>query len=203
MLATTALGVVVSFVIGAPEWAAASCAGPVGIADAIKGADVVVVGTVTATRSRDRVATVAIDEVWKGTVGKTVEVHGGAAADNVMTSVDRTYTAGKRYLIFAFEPAIHGNTGSFGARYEDNNCSDTQRWSASLGRYRPTTATTKHRSAPTTPPAPRVAGIRPAPDRTTTPWLAVGVITGGVLIAAGIALAGLRRRRRPQSPISS
>ena len=189
-IASAVVGMVVVFLVLAPEWAAASCAPPVGIPEAIRRADVVVVGTVTATHSRDRIATVSIDEVWKGNIAETFEVHGGPTADNMMTTVERTYTAGRRYLIFAFEPTAHDSTGSFGARYEDNNCSNTQPWQASLARYRPSAATNRPEAAP---PASPVPAVSTPSDRTTIPWLAIGV-GGAAVLAAGAVLAGRRRR---------
>ena len=94
-LATFAVLAVVS-----PTAAHASCMPPLELAAAIEQADVVVVGTVTATTSRSRIATLDVDEVWKGDVGATFEVAGGARGD-VASTVDRTYESGTRYLLFA------------------------------------------------------------------------------------------------------
>jgi hypothetical protein len=190
-ITTAAVGIAVVILVVVPEWAAASCAAPVGIPEAIRRADAVVVGTVTATRSRDRIATVSIDEVWKGTIAGSVEVHGGPTGDNTMTSVDRTYEVGRRYLIFAFEPAAHDSTGSFGARYEDNDCSDTQPWNASLIRYRPAAAANPRKAAPRPNSALPAAPARS--DRDTMPWLVVGVGGAAVLAGGGVLV---RRRRR-------
>ncbi len=127
---------------GSTRPAAASCAAPISITDALAHADIVVVGTVTATRSHDRIATVTVEETWKGAVGTTFEVFGGPDRDNEATSVDRTYQVGQRYLLFASEPAAHGNAAIFGGRYEDNSCSTTQIWDPALAQYRPATAVT-------------------------------------------------------------
>jgi hypothetical protein len=192
-ITTAVVGIAVVILVVAPEWAAASCAAPVGIPDAIRRADAVVVGTVTATRSRDRIATVSIDEVWKGNIAGSVEVHGGPTGDNTMTSVDRTYEVGRRYLIFAFEPAAHDSTGSFGARYEDNSCSNTQLWNASLIRYRPSSAANPPQAAPLP-----TSGLPAAPassDPETVWWLVVAV-GGAAVLAGGAILAGRRRRGR-------
>ncbi|MEO7555803.1 MAG: hypothetical protein ABIV94_04265 [Acidimicrobiales bacterium] len=159
LLAASVLCTVAStvFVLVSAGSAAASCAPPLPTRDAITQADAVVVGTVTATRSHDRVATVAVDEVWKGEVGNTLEVFGGPDPENAATSVDRTYEIGVRYLIVAFEPAAHGSPGAIGGRYEDNACSATQPWSDALKTLRPDDARVLTPATATPPPVPRLA----------------------------------------------
>jgi len=177
-------------VTGFAQPAAASCAPPLTVSDAIAQADLVVVGTVTSARSRNRIATVAVDEVWKGDVGSRVEVFGGPSADNSGTSVDRTYEVGVRYLIVAYNPEAHGYPSVFGGRYEDNSCSVTQPWTDGLTTFRPAAAKVF------APPPPTATGVAPAEpkqsDSATSWWIAV--CAAAVLIAL-TALWWLRRRR--------
>lgn len=110
------------------------------MAEAISQADIVVVGTVLKTRSLNRIATVQVEDVWKGDVGAKFELVAGPSSDRSFTSVDRTYELGQRYLLFGFEPAAHGARATFGARIEDNRCSLTQPYHDELAADRPATA---------------------------------------------------------------
>ncbi|MGH9185353.1 MAG: hypothetical protein ACRD0U_06015, partial [Acidimicrobiales bacterium] len=71
--------------------AVASCMPQPSLETAIEQTPIVIVGTVSSTRSRDRIATVNVDEVWKGTIEPTFELWAGPEQDNEATSVDRTY----------------------------------------------------------------------------------------------------------------
>ena len=181
---------VLAFAGGDP--AGASCAPAVGVADGITQADVVVVGTVTSARSADRVATIHVEEVWKGEVGETFEVFGGPAAENALTSVDRTYEVGRRYLLFAREPAAHGNPAIFGGRYEDNDCSSTQLWTDSLVQYRPATASVVGKRAGNAPPVPTSppAAAGASHGSTVGWWLLVVPVGCGLLLAIGLIRRG-------------
>lgn len=167
--------------------AGASCMPPADVPTAITQSDIVVVGTVTSARSQDRVATVHVEELWKGDVNASFEVFGGPAADGMATSVDRTYEVGGRYLLFAREPAAHGDTPTFGGRYEDSGCSTTQAWSDALAQYRPATATILGGNDDVVPPVSK-PGAPPASDTTDTRWWIVAAIVGvgSVLIATVI-----------------
>jgi hypothetical protein len=90
LLAFMVVGVTVSMFAG-NEPADASCSPRVDVGDGIAQADVVVVGTVASARSGHRIATVHVEEVWKGDVGESFEVFGGPAAENALTTVDRAY----------------------------------------------------------------------------------------------------------------
>lgn len=187
--AAVLLGTVV-YVTGSalPAWA--SCAPRLTVSDAITQSDLVVVGTVTSTRSRNRIATVAVDEVWKGDVGSTVEVVGGPQSDNSGSSVDRTYEVGVRYLIVAYEPEAHGYPNVFGGRYEDNNCSVTQPWTDTLAVFRPSSARVSVPPPVSSPTAP--TGDKQS-DNSITVWLVVGGVT---LLAASSGVWWFRRRRQ-------
>jgi hypothetical protein len=194
-LALALAGVTVPL-LGGSEPAGASCAPPVGIAAGIAQADVVVVGTVASARSGNRVATVRVEEVWKGDVGESFEVFGGPAAENALTSVDRKYEVGRRYLLFAREPAAHGNPAIFGGRYEDNDCSTTQPWTDTLIQYRPATARMVGKKVSTAPPAstsPSAVAARAPHDSTVERWLLIATVGCGLLLA----IALIRRRNRP------
>ena len=177
--------------------AGASCASPVTIPAGIARADVVVVGTVTGTHSRGRIAEVSVVERWKGDVGSTFELAGGPAADNTMTTVDRSYDIGTTYLLFAMAPALHHSAGSFGAALEDNACSNTEAWTANLARDRPSSVIPASqlptgaptRDAPATLPAHRAT-------RATTrlwPW---ALIPAAIVAVASMVLAVRMRAAR-------
>ena len=176
--------------MGLAQTAAASCAPRLTVSDAIAQSDLVVVGTVTSARSRNRIATVAVDEAWKGDVGSTVEVFGGPSADNSATSVDRTYDVGVRYFIVAYDPKAHGYPSVFGGHYEDASCSVTQPWTEALAAFRPTTA----KVLP--PPPPTSAVVLPADhkesDSATRWWVAVCAAAVRIVLTA---LWWIRRRR--------
>ena len=104
------------FVVGSASVASASCAAPVPLTDAVATSDLVVVGTVTAARSNNRIVTVAVEDIWRGDADAQIEVAGGPDSLSGATSVDRTYVVGQRYLFFILEPALHGGSGTFGAR---------------------------------------------------------------------------------------
>lgn len=164
--------------------ASASCAPPTDIPTAIDQSDIVVVGHVTATRSQDRIATVQVEERWKGDVDRTFEVFGGPAEDGMATSVDRTYEVGGRYLLFVREPGAHGETATFGGDYEDSGCSTTQAWSEALAQYRPSDATMLSGGADTRQPATSDAPLpRRAPDRR---WLLAVIIVSGSVVSIAV-----------------
>src|ERR1700738_3643594 len=60
-----------------PSVADASCAGPVSVQDVVRSAPTVFVGTVTDLSSSGRVATVRVDDVWRGSeIPSSVDVVG-------------------------------------------------------------------------------------------------------------------------------
>jgi hypothetical protein len=108
--------------------AAASCRPPIPIAQALRDSDSVFVGTVEGIAAGGRTATFAVGEVWRGPdLPANVVVQGGPGG-NGATSIDRTWEAGGRYLVFA--SAAEG-------RLADNACSNTQLWSEELTALRP------------------------------------------------------------------
>jgi hypothetical protein len=172
---------------------------PTGLAEGIADADLVVVGTVVSTRSHHRVATVHREEQWKGHVAPTFEVFGGPADGHVITSVDRTFTVGERYLLVAREPAAHGEPSTFGGRYEDTQCSSTRRWTEALARYRPATATvTRDQHATGLRPSP----ADPVPDPPSSPRLWLLGMTAFAACVVAARILGIRHwTRRPERSV--
>ena len=200
LLRVLTAGVAVGSAVGLlfPGAARASCVAPPPVDQAVAEGDVVMVGTVTATRSRDRIATIRVEEVWKGRVDGEVEVHGGPASENSATSVDRTWTVGGRYLVFAREPAARGDPATFGGRYEDNACSNTQPYTPALDVHRPDGATTVDTGAPGTPPQPTASGSDSSRGRAGRVAL-----TAAGLVGLGATEVWLRRRKSGADALSS
>jgi len=114
--------------------AAASCALPPGD-EGPRWADseIVILGTVRAVADHKRVATVVVEEIWRGPdMPSEVTVHGGFATGDSFTSGDRTFDSGVRYL-FDLDGDQDGNL-------QDNACSLTTPWSAELVALRPADA---------------------------------------------------------------
>lgn len=117
-----------------PGAASASCAEFPPLGEHLDQAEVVFVGTVVALTNLDRTAEVAVEEVWRGEgIPARVTVHGGEDDPTMMTSVDRTFVAGTRYLFAAtFDEG--------GLR--DDSCTATREWSEDLAEFRPTSVST-------------------------------------------------------------
>jgi hypothetical protein len=112
-----------------PGTAAASCVVPQPLAESVRAADVVIVGTVGATENQGRWATINVEEIWKGPdLPPTAVVRAGPAGDT-FSSVDRTFDAGVRYLFLLGRDAQGGLT--------DNACSLTTPWEVGLAALRP------------------------------------------------------------------
>ena len=125
--AVTALAFVV-----APSAALADCMMPPAVGEAAEAAEIVFVGTVTETTNRNSWANVAVDEVWRGPdMPATVVVKGGSGGDGI-SSVERSFQAGVKYLFFPYADEQGG--------LADNICTNTVEWSADLGQLRPADA---------------------------------------------------------------
>jgi hypothetical protein len=116
--------------------ASASCVPGAPVPQRIAQANVAFVGTVLRTSDGGRTAVVSVEQVWKGSVASDVEVR-GAVESGAVTSVDRTYEKGTRYLFIPLGER---------APFRDNSCSGTTAYTADLDRYRPAGA-----HAPTAP----------------------------------------------------
>lgn len=130
--------IAVSFVVLSAPRAMASCAEPLPDALAIEQGQTVFVGTVTGLDNDGRLATFAVDDVWKGEVSAIAVVNGGPSlaelkeaglGADIATSVDRWYELGARYLVVSHE--IEDGV------YRDNACSATQIYEARLDEFRP------------------------------------------------------------------
>lgn len=142
----------------APAGALASCVPPAAGVAPWAAADAVFVGTVTSLSNGDRWATVSVEEVWQGPdLPAEVVVRGGP--EDAITSVDRTYAVGMRYV---FAVMVDGG------ELLDNNCSGTT----------PVDAIDLEAARP--------AEIR-EPGRGATPPVDAGIDLGGV--AGPLALA--------------
>lgn len=110
--------------------AAASCGTVPPVRKAIASSTVVFVGTVVSLENLDRWATVEVDEVWKGEgVPDEIEVRAGPKGERTMTTVDRTYVLGRRYLFFPYR-----DRPDF---YRDSACSATTTYGPRLEKFRP------------------------------------------------------------------
>jgi hypothetical protein len=187
------------FLVGSASPAAASCAPALSLADALTSSDLVVVGTVTTARSANRIASVAVEDIWRGDADAQIEVAGGPDSLSGGTSVDRTYLVGQRYLFFILEPGLHGNAGTFGARYEDNGCSDTRPYTADLEQLRPASA--RRISAPSTSPPDSSSSTTAAPVSHDGNGPLVAFVIAGLLICSALAAVGWRRRRRADQAV--
>lgn len=111
--------------------AAASCmADDRGLEEVLAEADLVFVGTVADVR-HGTTAQFDVEEVWKGDVPARVTVLGGPDEPDMVTSVDRTWRPGTRYLVVPDGAArvLH-----------DSQCSPTREWTDDLAEFRPPTA---------------------------------------------------------------
>lgn len=158
-----------------PRPALASCISPPPLDEAIAQAPMVFVGTVEAVEHGGGVATFAVEEVWVGDDLTRVTVH-GAQEPGAVTSIDRTFMAGERYLVF---PMPEGSV------LKDNSCTSTQVWSEELAAFRPADARTVD------------AGAAPgdAEESSTggAPWALVGALAALVVVGGATGIV-LRRR---------
>lgn len=167
---------VTALVAGGAGPARASCAPPPSLPESLAAAGVVFTGTVVEVRAEGRVAIVLVDEVWKGgPLEAEVEVHGGSS--EAVTSVDRTYERGDKYL---FVPV--NRAGPF----QDNICTATREYSPELEGSRPLDG-----SAPVVPQAGEVP-VEPAP---AGPGQGTKALILAICLAAALA-AGYALRPR-------
>jgi hypothetical protein len=115
-----------------PSAVLADCMMPAPVQEAAKTSDIVFVGTVTETTNQNRWASVSVEEIWRGPdLAATVSVKGGSGGDAI-SSVDRSYQAGVKYLFFPY-PDERGDLA-------DNICTNTVEWTADLAQLRPADA---------------------------------------------------------------
>jgi hypothetical protein len=186
---STALTAAIVGSLALSQAAAASCITLPPLDVALAAAPVAFVGTVVETKHDGRTATFEVEEVWKGSVGARVVVNGGPEIDAI-TSVDRAYETGVRYLVV---PA-----GARGNVMTDNACSSTQPYTAALASRAPSGAAPPadggnvSASSGLTATASREGGVQP--------WLIVLVVLGtATVVVLTFTIARRGRRPRPSS----
>ncbi len=156
-----------------PGAALADCMMPTAVQEAAQTAEIVFVGTVTETSHRNSWASVAVEEVWRGPdMPAAVVVKGGSGGDAI-SSVDRSFQAGVRYLFFPY-PDEQGGLA-------DNSCTSTVEWSADLEKVRP--ATVRQPIGATREEGGLDVGELVAP-------LGVALLVGGALLVTGLLARG-------------
>jgi hypothetical protein len=163
--------------LASPAITLADCMMPPPIAEAVKSADMVFLGTVTSTANRNSWATVEIEEVWVGPDMPAEVLIKGGPAGNAATSVDRSFEAGMKYLFFPYidegGEVRPGELPELASGLADNSCTPTTQWSVDLEALRP-------------------ADVR-APLGATTTTESTGIDLSGLVapIAAGLVVAAL------------
>ncbi|MEX0789907.1 MAG: hypothetical protein WD178_03945 [Actinomycetota bacterium] len=121
--------VVVALVAAFPAAARASCAIQLPLTESLAASSVAFTGTVVAVAGGDRIATVLVDEVWKGgPLPEQVEVRGGPGDPQSITSVDRSFARGDKYLFVPINQT---------PPFQDNACTATREYSPELEATRP------------------------------------------------------------------
>ena len=158
--------------------ARASCASPEPIEQAVRGGDVVFVGTVTGLENGGRWVTVRVEERWRSsvTLQDAVAIRGGPAAGSA-TSIDRVYVAARYLFVVTPGPEY----------FVDNACTPTRLWSRDLALLRPDGV----------PPAPEVATNAPAGALDELDLVPVAGLIGALLVAVVSYILILRSRRKP------
>lgn len=168
-----------------------SCAMPAGsLRERLQAAEIVFVGSVISTDAGGSVATVAVESVWRGAVDDNVVVRGSEGAPGTISSVDRSYQEGRRYLFVPWR----GN----GQRFRDNSCTDTRPWRARYAPLRPASATdVTPEASPAAPESPSSDGTAAGSAGAGPPVLLVVTGAAALLGAAAVVALAARRRRTP------
>jgi hypothetical protein len=129
---SSAAALAVLAILIVPNVALADCMMPPPVDNAVQTADILFVGTVTATANRNSWATVQVEEVWRGPDQPSTLLIKGGPGGNAATSVDRSFEVGTKYLFF---PYVDPQAG-----LSDNSCTSTQPWNEGLAPFRPADA---------------------------------------------------------------
>jgi hypothetical protein len=165
--------------------ASASCAVQLPLSQSLAASKVVFTGTVVSVVN-ERIATVIVDEVWKGgPLPDQVEVKGGPGDAQSMSSVDRSFERGDKYL---FVPI--NDTPPF----EDNACTATREYSPALEEARPLDTSSTGSGSPGVP-----AGEPQASPVNEGPNLAGISLIFAVSLAAAMAVGWALKRRAAKS----
>jgi hypothetical protein len=160
--------------LAAPNAALADCMMPPPIEDAVKTADVVLVGTVVAVGDQGRRATVEVKEIWRGPDLPATTVILGGQGDG-FTSVDRTFEVGLTYVFF---PSVDPDTRAL----VDNLCTNTTPWLDEYERIRPAEARSPIGDPGSEPAAFDLAGLLPIG--------ALVLAVAGALLVVGLVARG-------------
>ncbi|NJD28451.1 MAG: hypothetical protein FIA92_09150 [Chloroflexi bacterium] len=160
--------------LGAPGAVLADCMMPPPIEEAVKSAEVVFVGTVVAVQDQGRRATVEVEEVWRGPdLPVTTVVLGGQGEG--LTSVDRTYEVGMKYVFF---PSVDPESRAL----VDNLCTNTTPWQDDYEAVRPAEARPPIGEPSTEPVGFDVASLVPIGG--------LVLVVSGVLLVVGLVARG-------------
>ncbi len=164
--------------VALPRPVDARCVEPPPIQEAVRTADVVILGTVKAVANEDTRATVSVAEIWRGpALPAEVIVQGGPGG---RTSVDRTFVVGTQYLFtLTLDPE---------GALRDSLCSSTIEWDAQLAALRPPGAVPPAGSDDAQPTVAEAAPFDPAS--------LVAPAGVALLVALGLLGAGLLARGR-------
>lgn len=169
-----------------------SCAMPPGsLRERLQASEIVFLGSVTSTDAGGTTATVAVESVWRGEVNDQVVVSGGEGAPGVISSVDRSYQEGRRYLFVPWRGT--------GERFRDNSCTDTRPWRARYAALRPASAVDviPEASPGATPESPSSDGSPVDSAGGGPPMLLVVTGVAALLAIAAVVALAARRRRIP------
>lgn len=133
-------GLLAAALIAGPGPAHASCAVQLPLVESLAASSVVFTGTVLSVEGGDRIAQVLVDEVWKGgPLPAQVEVRGGPGDPQAITSVDRSFARGDKYLFVPINDE---------SPFQDNACTATREYSPELEDSRPLDASMPNGGAP-------------------------------------------------------
>lgn len=168
---------VIAALAAAPAPALADCQMAPPTEEAVRTADLVFVGSVTAIANGGRSASVRVEEVWRGgEMPAEVTVLGGTEPAQAMED-DRTFEAGVRYVFLPF--VVDG-------QLVDNICTATAPWVEGFAAVRPADARTPLPSATETAAGP----FAPVAD------LALPLLTALLIGGSAVAVAVVVSRRR-------
>ena len=162
-------------VLAGIEPAAADCVEPPPLDQAVADAPIVFVGTAVEVDGGST-ARFRVEEVGAGPDLRDVVIRGGEGG-GVVTSVDRSFVEGERYLVLPYAD---------GADLRDNSCTSTQLWSEDLAALRPADARTVEAAT-------EGAESATADPSSTLPWALAGLAAAGLLVGGAW---GIRRRTR-------
>lgn len=181
--------------LAAPATTLGSCAQPLPIAEALKSAEIVFVGTVVQVSEGNRWANVQVEEVWKGPDRpQNVLVRGGPAG-NAATSVDRSFEVGVKYIFFPYV-AVDAGEGPAGSVTDggvpaggvpenaltDNSCTNTTAFTDEHKALRPDDARKPIGAAPS-----EAAGFDPM---TLVVPAGIALVVAATLLGVGLLARG-------------